>query len=180
MSTSTENLHGTEKAGRFELEARLTDLGISFTTHTHDPVFTVAESDDLHRLIPGAHTKNLFLKDAKARLFLVVAHHETPVALKQLHKRLGAARFSFGKAELLKEVLGVEPGSVTAFAAMNDLENKVTVVVDSELQKSEIINAHPLQNDATTSVAYTDLLVFLSAHSHDPIISDLTENAPRP
>ncbi|MEO1205170.1 MAG: prolyl-tRNA synthetase associated domain-containing protein [Pseudomonadota bacterium] len=160
--------------GLLRLEARLRELGIPFKTHHHPPVFTVAESDDLHRQINGAHTKNLFLKDAKGRLFLIIAHHATVVALKTLHKSIGAARFSFGKADLLKSVLDVEPGSVTAFAVMNDPEGQVTVILDKVLAEAEIINAHPLRNDATTSIARDDLLRFLAAHGHEPTILDLT------
>ncbi|MEO1543334.1 MAG: prolyl-tRNA synthetase associated domain-containing protein [Pseudomonadota bacterium] len=166
-----------ENDPRICLEQRLAELDIPFTTHEHQPVFTVAESEELHRQISGAHTKNLFLKDAKGKLFLVVASHETEVALKQLHKKVGAARFSFGKADLLQEVLGVTPGSVTAFAVMNDTDGQVQVVLDQSLMNSEIINAHPLKNNATTSIARNDLLRFLVAHQHDPTILDLTFDA---
>lgn len=155
---------------RQRLEARLQDLGIRVVTHDHPPVFTVDESNELHQRIPGAHTKNLFLKDAKGRLFLVIADHRTEVALKTLHKRLGAARFSFGKAELLEEVLGVKPGSVTAFAVMNDTDHRVTAVLDRRLMACDTINAHPMRNDATTSIARDDLLRFLSHNGHDPVI----------
>lgn len=162
-------------AGREDLERRLADLGIEVETHDHPPVFTVAESEDLHRRIPGAHTKNLFLKDAKGRLFLVVAHHATEVALKGLHRKLGAARFSFGKPDVLMQALGVTPGSVTAFALMNDAAGQVTAVIDSALISHDVINAHPLRNDATTSIARADLFRFMEATGHEPVVVDLTE-----
>lgn len=153
---------------RDELMARLAELGFSVTTVDHEAVFTVAESDRLHREIPGGHTKNLFLKDAKDRLWLVVAESHTPVDLKSLPKTIGSARLSFGKAELLMEVLGVTPGSVTAFALINDTRAQVSVVVDRHLLEYERINCHPLVNTATTSIARDDLLAFMRATGHEP------------
>jgi Ala-tRNA(Pro) deacylase len=122
-------------ATRPELMQRLTGLGIATTSVEHAAVFTVAESTALERNLPGGHTKNLFLKDAKGRLFLVVAEAVTPVDLKTLHKRLGCQRLSFGKPELLMEALGVAPGSVTAFSVINDPEARVMVVVDAALMR---------------------------------------------
>ena len=166
-----------EPATRGRLFDRLAELGISVKTVEHPPVFTVAESEELHREIPGGHTKNLFLKDAKGRLFLVIAHADTEIDLKNLHKRLGAARFSFGKPELLFETLGVEPGSVTAFALINDTEQRVSVVLDQALMQFDTINCHPLQNTATTSIAREDLLRFILACGHAPGVADLTSTA---
>ena len=162
---------------RQQLFDRLTALGITTTTVEHDAVFTVAESDALHRQIPGGHTKNLFLKDAKDKLWLVVAESHTPVDLKALHKQLGAARFSFGKPELLLEVLGVTPGSVTALAVINDTTGRVSVVVDAALMRYDIINCHPLENTATTSVSRDGLLAFLRATGHEPRIVAIGETA---
>ena len=155
---------------REELFARLADLGIATETVEHEAVFTVAESERLERTLAGGHTKNLFLKDAKGRLFLVVAESHTPVDLKNLHKKIGAARLSFGKAELLMEVLGVAAGSVTALALINDDQKRVSVVVDERLMGYERINCHPLVNTATTSLARDDLLRFMRATGHDPLI----------
>jgi Ala-tRNA(Pro) deacylase len=155
---------------RDTLFQRLEALGIATTTHEHAAVFTVDESDALHRELPGGHTKNLFLKDAKDKLWLIVAESHTPIDLKALHKQLGAARFSFGKPELLAEVLGVTPGSVTAFAVINDLSQRVSVVVDAALMRYETINCHPLVNTATTAIARGDLLTFLRATGHEPAI----------
>ncbi len=106
------------------LFARLEDLGIASTTIEHAPMFTVGQSQALRGTIPGAHTKNLFLKDKDGRLVLVVAKEDTCVDLKALAKRLGFGRFSFGKPELLKAVLGIEPGSVTAFALINETSRR--------------------------------------------------------
>lgn len=155
-------------ATRSDLMRRLAELGIETTTIDHPAVFTVAESSLLDRDIPGGHTKNLFLKDAKDRLFLFVAHAHTSVDLKALPKEIGSARLSFGKPELLMEVLGVSPGSVTAFAVMNESEGRVQVIVDEALMRFEAINCHPLTNTATTTIARDDLLAFLNACAHPP------------
>ncbi len=157
-------------ASRAELFSKLDELGISVTTTEHAAVFTVAESEALERDIPGGHTKNLFLKDAKGRLFLVVAKSSTRIDLKQLHKRLDAARFSFGKPDLLMEVLGVPPGSVTAFAVMNDRDQRVMVIVDEALMAHDTINCHPLANTATTNIARDELLRFIRSCGHEPRI----------
>jgi Ala-tRNA(Pro) deacylase len=160
-------------ATRQDLFARLDELGIDTATVEHDPVFTVAESDKLEREIDGAHTKNLFLKDDKGALFLVVARSATRVDLKSLARRLGAGRFSFGKPELLMQALGVPPGSVTAFAVINDPQARVGVVVDEELLAFDTINCHPLENTATTNIARDDLLRFIRACGHEPRIAVL-------
>lgn len=160
-------------ATRTDLVSALAELGIETTTVDHSPVFTVAESEALEREIPGGHTKNLFLKDNKGKLFLVVAESHTSVDLKALARRLGAGRFSFGKADLLLEVLGVTPGSVTAFAAMNDRAGRVRVVIDERLMAHDTINCHPLDNSATTNIARDDLFRFLSAWRHEPQVCPL-------
>lgn len=152
---------------------RLTSLGIATTTIEHDAVFTVAESTALERNLPGGHTKNLFLNDAKGRLFLVVAEAVTPVDLKSLHKLLGCHRLSFGKPDLLMQVLGVTPGSVTAFAVINDLDGRITVVVDAALMRYDVVNCHPLTNTATTAIPTLDLMRFFRATGHEPLVLQL-------
>lgn len=159
-------------ATRDDLFSRLSELGIETNTVDHDAVFTVAESDALHQQLPGAHTKNLFLKDAKGALFLLVAEAHTDVPMKTLHKLIGCKRLSFGKPDLLMEILGVTPGSVTAFSVMNDTEGRVTALIDKALMSSDIINCHPLQNTATTAIARDDLVTFMRATGHDPIVID--------
>ncbi len=154
-----------------DLLARLTELGIETTTVEHPPLFTVEDSQALRGDIPGGHTKNLFLKDKKGNIFLVVVEEETRVDLKSLHQPLGAAsRLSFGSAELLEEVLGVKPGAVTAFGPVNDTAGRVTVVLDEELMAHETINCHPLVNTATTAIRSADLIRFLRATGHEPRI----------
>lgn len=168
--TTSQPSAASEKspASRSDLFAFLADLGIETATLDHDAVFTVAESEELERGIPGAHTKNLFLKDAKGRLFLVIAKSDTKVDLKALPKRLGCARLSFGKPDLLLEALGVTPGSVTAFCLMNDPDRRVTAVLDEALMSHDLINAHPLENTATTSISRLDLVRFFAACGHEP------------
>jgi Ala-tRNA(Pro) deacylase len=155
-------------ATRAELFAYLDTLGIATTTVDHEAVFTVEQSEQLHRDIAGAHTKNLFLKDAKSALFLVVAEAHSKVDLKTLHKTIGCARLSFGNAELLMQMLGITPGSVNAFAVMNDHDGKVGVILDQNLQDASHINCHPMTNTATTSVARDDLVKFMRATGHEP------------
>lgn len=155
---------------RPDLIQRLSELGIATTTHEHPAVFTVAESAELDRRIPGGHTKNLFLKGARGALYLVVAHSHTRVDLKQVAKRLHAGRLSFGSAELLAGTLGVTPGSVTVFSIINDTARRVTVVLDEALTAFDSINGHPLENTATTNIALEDLLRFIRACGHEPLI----------
>jgi Ala-tRNA(Pro) deacylase len=160
---------------RTGLLAHLAALGIEADTADHPAVFTVEESRALRGIIPGAHTKNLFLKCKKGTLWLVTALEDTPVNLKTLHHTLGSGRLSFGSAELLREVLGVEPGSVTTFAAINDTACRVTVVLDAAMMRYERINLHPLVNTATTGISREALLKFLNACGHPPRILPLHE-----
>lgn len=151
-------------------------LGIVTTTVTHPPLFTVEESRSLRGKIPGAHTKNLFLVDRKNRLFLVAAKEDAEIELKQLHRRIGASgRLSFGKSEVLRAMLGVEPGAVTPFAAINDREGLVSIVLDRALVALGELNFHPLVNTRTTRIAAGDLVRFLTATGHDPQILAVSE-----
>lgn len=152
-----------------DLLAYLDGLGIATRTHEHEAVFTVAQSSSIKEALPGAHSKNLFLKDRKGRLFLVVAQQDTAIDLKRLHETLGASgRLSFGSAELLRERLGVEPGSVTPFGALNDPDGQVEVVLDARLMRHALVNFHPLVNSRTTAIASGDLVTFLRATGHIP------------
>lgn len=153
---------------RSELFQQLADLGIATTTLDHDATFTVAQSTAIEEALPGAHTKNLFLKSEKGKLVLVVAKSSTAVDLKALAKTIGAGRFSFGKPDLLLEHLGVTPGSVTAFAIANDTERNVELILDNALMTHDSLNCHPLENTATTNIARDDLLRFIRATGHEP------------
>jgi Ala-tRNA(Pro) deacylase len=158
-----------------ELLAYLDMLGIAHKTVTHPAVFTVEEARELRGAIAGGHTKNLFLRDKKSALYLVVAPEDATIELRALHRLLGASgRFSFGSAELMQEVLGVLPGSVTPFAALNDKEHRVSVLLDAALMAHETLNFHPLVNTATTTISRDGLLKFLAATGHTPRIEVLT------
>jgi len=157
-------------ATRQDLFAHFDRLGIATQTVEHEAVFTVAESSRLERELAGGHTKNLFLKDKKDRLFLVVALGHAHINLKTLHKKLGADRLSFAGPALLMEVLGVPPGSVTPFALINDNARRVTVILDADMMRHERLNYHPLENTATTNIAREDLVRFIRASGHEPRI----------
>ena len=152
----------------------LAGLRIAVTTVTHPPLFTVADSRALRGEIDGAHTKNLFVKDKKDRYFLLTVGEEAVVDLKQVHQVIGASgRLSFGKPEKLLEYLGLTPGAVSAFGIVNDVGGKVTMVFDAGLMENAVINAHPLTNEATTAIARDDLIRFVEATGHEPLILKL-------
>jgi Ala-tRNA(Pro) deacylase len=154
----------------------LAALGIVTETVEHEPVFTVAESRPVKARIPGAHSKNLFVKDKKGRLFLITAKDETAIDLKRAHGAIGASgRLSFGSAEQLRAVLGVEPGSVTPFAVVNDRAGQVTMILDANLMEHERVNFHPLVNSMTTGISREDLIRFLQATGHEPALVRLPE-----
>ena len=161
-----------------ELLAYLDELGIEVTTVTHPPLMTVADSQHLRGEIPGGHTKNLFLKDKKDSYFLLTVDEEAVVDLKTVHKVVGAAsRLSFGRPEALMELLGVKPGAVTVFGAINDTQHKVQIILDAGLMENAIVNGHPLTNEATTSIAREDLVRFLEATGHGATVLKVTQDA---
>ncbi|UCH74952.1 MAG: prolyl-tRNA synthetase associated domain-containing protein [Rhodospirillales bacterium] len=158
------------------LLARLDELGIACETHAHPPLFTVEQSRALRGDLPGAHIKNLFLRDKKRRMWLVTVLESRDVDLKSLRRRLGAqGNLSFGNAELLMAHLGVIPGAVTPFAVINDREGQVTMVLDRALLAQSPINAHPLRNDRTSALTADDLMRFLEAERHPPLIVDFDD-----
>jgi Ala-tRNA(Pro) deacylase len=162
-----------------DLFVYLDQLGIAHPTVTHPPLFTVEASQSLRGQIPGAHTKNLFLKDKKGALFLVTTLEDAVIELKTLHRLLGATgRFSFGSADLMRATLGIEPGAVTPFAALHDQARTVTVVLDAALMAHPVINCHPLVNTMTTSIAREDLVRFLAASGHPPRVIALADAGP--
>jgi Ala-tRNA(Pro) deacylase len=154
-----------------DLFAFLDRLQIKHRTISHPPLSTVEESRRLRGEIPGGHTKNLFLKDKRGALLLVVALEDAAIELKSLHRRLGASRFSFGSPDLLRETLGIEPGAVTPFAAINDPARRVEIVLDQDMLRYETLNYHPLVNTMTTSIGRADLVRFLEATGHAPRIT---------
>jgi Ala-tRNA(Pro) deacylase len=160
-----------------DLLAYLAALGIEATTVDHPPLHTVEDSRALRGHIPGGHTKNLFVKDKKGRLFLLVLGETTTIDLKRVHEKIGAqGRVSFGSGELLEEVWGVRPGAVTPFGAINDATGRVRVVLDEAMMRQERLNFHPLVNSRTTGLASADLVNFLRATGHEPLIVALGED----
>ena len=160
------------KAKPQDLFDRLDRAGIAHTTLEHAPVFHVGEGAGVKARLAGGHTKNLFLKDAKGRLWLITALGETKIDLKSLPARIGSAKLSFGSPELLAEVLGVEPGSVTPFALINDKGRRVTLILDAALLRADPLNFHPLTNTATTQVSTAGFLEFLDGLGVAPIVVD--------
>jgi len=161
-----------------QLFALLDELGIEHETARHEAVFTVEESEHVTASIPGAHTKNLFLKDKKENYFLIVAGNHARISLNQVHNKIGArSRVSFANSDRLMEMLGVMPGSVNAFAPMNDHEGRVTVIFDKPLLENSTINCHPLTNTMTTTISREDLLRFLQHVKHEPLVLHLSEEA---
>jgi len=146
--------------------------GIAHSTFEHPAVFHVGEGEEIKAAMPGGHTKNLFLKDAKDRLWLITALAETRIDLKALPAAIGSARLSFGSEPLMVETLGVRPGSVTPFALLNDTSRRVSLVVDKALLASDLVNFHPLTNTATTAVSSSGFLAFLAAMGIEPAVVD--------
>jgi Ala-tRNA(Pro) deacylase len=160
---------------RDDLFSRLDDLGIATETFEHPPVFTVEEAQRHCGHLPGGHCKNLFLKDKKRNLWLIVTLDSQPIDLKALSQALGCPRFSFAKPELLMETLGVTPGSVTPFALINDTECRVSVVLDAAMMAMDRLNYHPLSNDATTAITPQGLQDLLVSFGHSPRLFDFSQ-----
>lgn len=159
-------------SARAELLAFLAAHGIDQTTHDHPAVFTVGEGEEIKARIPGVHTKNLFLKDSKDQLWLISAEGHARIDLKRLHPVIGSARLSFGNPELMKETLGVTPGSVTAFGLLHDTGGRVRFVLDRTLAEAELVNFHPLTNTATTTISREGFRRFLAALGVEPLVVD--------
>jgi len=160
------------------LRDALAALGIGWSILEHEAVFTVEESLAIHEALPGAHTKNLFLKDSAGQFWLVTVEHSRRVDLKALAGAIGARKLSFGKAEDMERLLGVTPGSVTPLAALNDTGGAVHVVLDPDLAKADAVHVHPLRNTATIGLPGADLVRALAAWGHDPLIAAIPERAP--
>jgi len=157
-----------------DLLSFLDEIGVMARTHEHPAVFRVGEGEEIKAGIEGAHTKNLFLKDAKGQLWLISAEDRSVIDLKRLPPVIGAARLSFGNEALMLETLGVTPGSVTAFALINDAQHRVRFVLDRALAEAAVVNFHPLTNTATTSVDQAGLRRFFRAVGVEPTIVDFT------
>jgi Ala-tRNA(Pro) deacylase len=160
---------------RDDLFALFHRLGIAHRTVEHAAVFRVGEGEAVKAGLPGGHTKNLFLKDAKGQLWLVSALQDARIDLKALPAAIGSAKLSFGSPERLQAALGVTPGSVTAFALINDPDHQVRFVLDAGLAAADPVNFHPLTNTATTAISQADFRRFLEALGAAPLIVDFAE-----
>lgn len=160
------------------LLARLDSMGIRYVLHHHKAVFSVAESLDIEKDMPGIHCRNLFVRDKKEAMFLISAANETRIDLKKLETLLGCARLSFGSPERLWKHLGVRPGSVCPYAIMNDRDGVVRMILDAYMMRGDLVNFHPLVNTMTIGVAPDDLVKFIRGTGHEPEIVDLSPAAP--
>ena len=160
------------KAGEAELYALLTAEGITYAHHKHPPLFTVADSQALRGELPGGHVKNMFMKDKKGAVWLVTCLEDRQVRIRDLEKEIGAKNLSFGREELLWELLGVRPGAVTPFGLINDTGHQVNVALDAQMLERDPLNFHPLHNEATTAVSRDGFLRFLAATGHAPVLVD--------
>lgn len=171
----------TSFISRAELFTFLNHLGIKTITREHVPVFTVEDGAECWADIPGVHCKNLFLRDAGRQNWLLVAPVQRRIDLKTLPDRIGSKRLSFGSADRLWATLGVRPGSVTPFALLNDRqEQSVRVVLDAWMMQQPLLNFHPLENTATTTIAASDLRRFLEACGHVVSLAVLDPEAVNP
>ena len=159
------------------LKGALAALGIGWSILEHEPVFTVEESLAIHDALPGAHTKNLFLRDSGGQFWLVTVEHAKRVDLKALAGVIGAKKLSFGKAEDMEALLGVTPGSVTPLAAFNDTGVAVRVVLDEDLAEADAVHVHPLRNTATIGLSGADLCRALAEWGHAPLLAAIPERA---
>ena len=162
---------------RADLLAFFDAHGVDHATLDHEAVFRVGEGEAVKAGLSGAHTKNLFLKDAKGQLWLISAEQDARIDLKRLPVVIGSARLSFGSSELMESALGVTPGSVTAFALINDPQRRVRFVLDAALAAADKVNFHPLTNTATTTVSQAGFRAFLAAIGVEPLIVDFKGEA---
>lgn len=155
-----------------DLLDRLASIGIATTTIDHPPAFTVEEGEAHVGHLPGVHIKNLFLCDAKKKMWLVTVPWDQDIDLKTFPSVIGSKRLSFGSADRLLRTMGVTPGSVSPFCVINDPDATVQVVLDAWMMERDVVNAHPLVNTKTTTIAPSDLLKFIGACGHAPRIVD--------
>lgn len=155
-----------------QLFTYLDSLGIAHQTVEHPPLFTVEDGLAIRHTIPGLDCKNLFLKDKKDKIWLIVMPGDKRAQMSRLEKNIGSARLSFGKPELLMQVLKTTPGSVSPFALMNDVARQATVVLDKDIMETALVNFHPLRNTASTALTSSDLLKFIKSLSYEPLIAD--------
>ena len=177
-ATPLKLANGATPMSPADLHARLSVLGVAHETMDHAPVFTVEEARRLRGRIPGAHSKNLFLRDKKERHWLVSCRSDRAVDLAWLAQRLGTKRLTFCSSRRLAAYLGIRAGAVSPFAVLNDRKGIVKVALDEELLENPPLNFHPLDNSMTTSISRRGLLRFLAAENHDPQIIRFPKRVP--
>ena len=155
------------------LAAMLAALGIAPTCHQHVPLRTVADAHAIWDALPGAQVKNLFIKDAGRQYWLVVVPGDPRMDTKAMAQLIGSKRISFGSADDLRAILGVEPGAVTPLAMMNDIGHQVRLVIHAPLMQAATLLVHPLVNTATLEMPPDGLLRFLGHHGVTPALVDL-------
>ncbi len=178
MKSNQVALMNIEKADKNALYALLNNLGIAYELYHHRPIFTVEEGQDIKTSIKGGHSKNLFLKDKNGVFFLICALGDTQIKLNQVHKAINCARLSFGNEDLLYELLGVTPGSVSLFALINDTMKNINLIIDKRIMDCEIINFHPLLNDATIGINISDMKKFIFNWGGNVKIADFSNEIP--
>lgn len=161
-----------------QLISILDDLTIIHKLYEHEPIFTVEEGEHLKKSIPGMHCRNLFLRDKKKKMFLVVAANETQIDLKKLQTVLDCGRISFGSGDRLWENLGIRQGSVNPFCIINDRDQNVRIILDAHMMAQPLVNYHPMDNAWTIGLSPDDLIRFIEHTSHDAEIVDLSPAAP--
>lgn len=161
-----------------DLLVHLDGLGLSYKVYDHDPIFTVEEGLHLKAEIPGVHCRNLFLRDKKKRMYLVVAANETQLDMKKLAPVIDSGRLSFGSADRLWEYLGIRQGSVNPFCVVNDTDNAVKIILDAAMMEADLVNYHPMDNAQTIGLTPADLLIFMEDSGNEFAIVDLTAAAP--
>ena len=151
---------------------------IEFSIQEHAPLFTVEDSKSLRGTIRGAHSKNLFLKDSKGIFYLLSIEENTSIDLKKVAAPINSKKLSFANSKYLQSIMGIEPGSVSPFALINDKEKKVKFYLDQSLVVYDIVNFHPLVNTATVSIKSNDLIQFIN-NIHNPVNILNVENCQR-
>ena len=146
----------------------LNDNGFEYFVEEHAPLFTVEDSKSLRGQIEGAHSKNLFLKDAKANFFLISIEESASIDLKKTMQQIQSKKLSFAKLEYLQDILGIEPGSVSPFALLNDTKKQVKFYLDRSFLDSETVNFHPLINTATVNISPQNLIELIEKY-HNPV-----------
>tara|TARA_E500000331_G_scaffold240505_1_gene230906 strand:- start:678 stop:1178 length:501 start_codon:yes stop_codon:yes gene_type:complete len=146
----------------------LNDHGFEYFIKEHAPLFTVEDSKLFRGQIEGAHSKNLFLKDAKANFFLISIEESASIDLKKTMQQIQSKKLSFAKPEYLQDILGIEPGSVSPFALLNDTKKQVKFYLDRSFLDSETVNFHPLINTATVNISPQNLIELIEKY-HNPV-----------